>query len=113
MKEIGYKEEHTIRIVVLGIVVFLLYANSFYNQFLLDDRTLILANPYIKSWKYLAKIFSTDLFFWDFISKHNFYRPLQTITYFFDHSIWHLNPFGYHLTNTLLHFANGIFHFCL
>lgn len=32
-----------------------------------------------------------------------FYRPIASLTYAFDHALWGLDPFGYHLTNLLLH----------
>jgi hypothetical protein len=32
-----------------------------------------------------------------------FYRPVANLTYAFDYWLWGLNPFGYHLTNVLLH----------
>ncbi|HMD14889.1 MAG TPA: tetratricopeptide repeat protein, partial [Bacteroidota bacterium] len=32
-----------------------------------------------------------------------YYRPLLTVSYIIDFHIWKLNPFGYHLTNILLH----------
>src|SRR5699024_4398363 len=32
-----------------------------------------------------------------------FYRPVVNFTFAFDYWLWGLNPFGYHLTNTLLH----------
>ncbi|MDQ1274196.1 MAG: hypothetical protein QG591_2826 [Planctomycetota bacterium] len=37
------------------------------------------------------------------------YRPLVTLTYFIDYTLWHLNPLGYHLTNLLLHCLNAVF----
>jgi len=41
----------------------------------------------------------------------HFWRPLQTISYALDYSLWKLNVRGYHLTNTLLHIlvAVGIY----
>lgn len=35
-----------------------------------------------------------------------FYRPLPNLLWQFDYSLWHLQAFGYHLTNLLLHTAN-------
>jgi hypothetical protein len=36
------------------------------------------------------------------------FRPLNTWTLAFDHLIWGTNPFGYHLTNLVLHLACGL-----
>lgn len=35
----------------------------------------------------------------------DYYRPLITLSYALDARIWHGRPFGFHLTNLLLHFA--------
>jgi hypothetical protein len=32
-----------------------------------------------------------------------YFRPLVTLSFLFDHSLWDMRPFGYHLTNLLLH----------
>lgn len=36
-----------------------------------------------------------------------FFRPLVSLTLFFDYQIWGLNPVGYHLTNIFFHGLNG------
>ncbi len=36
------------------------------------------------------------------------YRPISTLSYSLDYSIWKLNPFGYHLTNLILHILVSI-----
>lgn len=38
----------------------------------------------------------------------NEYRPIVMLTYALDHLIWGDRPFGYHLTNVLLHTANSV-----
>ena len=35
------------------------------------------------------------------------YRPLKTLSYALDYKIWGLRPFGYHLTNLLLHILSS------
>ncbi|HNW44632.1 MAG TPA: tetratricopeptide repeat protein [Elusimicrobiales bacterium] len=35
------------------------------------------------------------------------YQPLSWLTYGFDYLLWGMNPFGYHLTNILLHALNA------
>lgn len=40
-------------------------------------------------------------------------RPLRSVTYALDYSLWGLDPFGYHLTNVLLHGAVGLLLFLL
>ncbi|MDP8233467.1 MAG: hypothetical protein P9M06_01500 [Candidatus Saelkia tenebricola] len=43
------------------------------------------------------------------------YRPLKTLTFFFDYKFWGLNPAGFKLTNLLFHILNTflIYRFCL
>ncbi|HOJ32114.1 MAG TPA: hypothetical protein PKY35_14100 [Candidatus Hydrogenedentes bacterium] len=35
-----------------------------------------------------------------------YYRPLFALSFAWDHFVWDYNPFGYHLTNVILHLAN-------
>ncbi|MCF6154704.1 MAG: hypothetical protein E3K36_05520 [Candidatus Brocadia sp.] len=60
-------------------------------------------NPYIKDWKYFPTLFTGNYFK---ISGELSYRPLVTLSYFIDYTLWHHNPFGFHLANLLLHALN-------
>jgi hypothetical protein len=91
-------------IIILGTVV---YANTFKNSFVWDDKFLITNNEYIKDWSHIQEIFKINLFH-SAIREGNFYRPIQSLSLMFDYSLWRLNPFGYHLTNLLLHILNAI-----
>ena len=42
------------------------------------------------------------------ISGEMSYRPIVTITYFIDYAIWHSKPFGFHITNIILHTLNTV-----
>ena len=98
-------------IIVIGVSV---YANSFQNPFIWDDQNLIVTNPYIKDIRLVKNLFTKDLAFGTQFS--NFYRPLQSLSFELDYYIWGLNPFGFHLTNLLLHIACAVaiyFLFCL
>jgi len=89
----------------------LLYLNTTHGKFVYDDFKIIVENCFIKEWKYFPKIFTKDYFT---ISGEMSYRPIVTISYFIDYAIWHLNPFGFHLTNVILHTLNGVlFYFLL
>lgn len=77
---------------VLALVAVLVYANGLRNGFVYDDHNLIERNEAIRGWK------ST-------LSGMTLYRPARWITYAIEYQIWGLNPFGYHLTNVLLHVA--------
>ncbi len=92
-------------IVLLSSFSVLLYLNTIHGKFVYDDFKIIVENSFIKEWKYFPKIFTNDYFF---ISGEMSYRPLVTISYFIDYTIWHLNPFGFHFTNIILHTANVV-----
>ncbi|MBM2833502.1 MAG: hypothetical protein HW406_663 [Candidatus Brocadiaceae bacterium] len=83
----------------------LLYFNTTYGKFVYDDFKIIVENCFIKEWKYFPKIFTKDYFT---ISGELSYRPIVTITYFIDYAIWQLKPFGFHLTNVILHTLNTV-----
>lgn len=95
-------------LLVLSAVTILVYANSLHNEFVYDDENLIVKNNLIHSIDNIPKFFTKPLF-----KTSNFYRPIQSISYTIDYHYWKLNPFGYHLTNTLLHLGNAILIFCV
>ncbi len=88
----------------------LLYVNATHGKFVYDDFKIIVDNSFIRQWSCLPKIFTKDYFA---ISGEMSYRPLVTISYFIDYAIWHLNPFGFHLTNVVLHTINTVLFFLL
>jgi tetratricopeptide (TPR) repeat protein len=88
------------------IVVFLTMA-AFYpllqNQFVnWDDYKNIVENPAYRGlgWKNIHWMFTT------FHMGH--YQPLSWMTLGMDYILWGMNPFGYHLTNLILHGANAL-----
>lgn len=85
---------------------FLVYLNSFQNQFFWDDDDTIVKNVYIKSWKFLPNYFTENLIAGAGLHS-NYWRPLLLFSFSLDYKIWKLFPFGYHLTNTLLHILNA------
>jgi hypothetical protein len=87
----------------LCLLSFSLYANTLLNGFVYDDELQILANPYVKSWHYLSKIFGTTV--WSFIGAAgdtNYYRPMMTFSYLLLWKAFGDLPFGYHLFSILL-----------
>ena len=102
----------TIFLVLLATA--LLYANSLRNCFVWDDNTFIVNNPYLKSYHSVPLFFSEDA--WRLSASpmdSPYYRPLLFLSFFVDHLFWGLNPFGYHLTNLLIHLANVMLVFYL
>ena len=89
---------------VLGLLI---YANSFQNKLFWDDDDNIVKNVYIKSWKFLPNYFKENLIAGAGLHS-NYWRPLLLFSFSLDYKIWKLNPFGYHLTNTILHIFNSL-----
>ena len=96
---------------LLALIGLIVYLNSFSNSFVWDDELLVVGNGYIRSFSNIVKIFTTDIYHW--FSYSNFYRPLFSLSFMFDYRIWQLNPFGYHLTNLILHILNTCLFFYL
>jgi len=66
-----------------------------------DDVVLLVDNPAYRGlgWSNLEWMFTTNLM--------GHYMPLTWMTYGLDYVVWGLNPYGYHLTNIVLHAANA------
>lgn len=96
---------HLLVIVTFGTIF---YINSFGNFFVWNDWTLIIENFLIKDWWNLPEIFTSA--FWKPLlgEPAQVYRPVFFLSFITDFSLWRLNPWGYHLTNTLLHVLNSV-----
>ncbi len=90
---------------ILFILVCICYVNSLGNNFVWDDEAHILRNGYLKDFKFMPQIFSGSMLC-NIGIKSVYYRPLQAVSYMLDYHVWKFNPFGYHLTNLLLHYFN-------
>ncbi|HUF46495.1 MAG TPA: tetratricopeptide repeat protein [Vicinamibacterales bacterium] len=71
------------------------YLNALDNPFVYDDQRLILENPTIETPEQWRELVLRDVT-----------RPLANISFAFDRAVWGPAPFGFHLTNVLLHMAN-------
>ncbi|MBI4707871.1 MAG: hypothetical protein HY761_08110 [Candidatus Omnitrophica bacterium] len=105
-------------IILLALVGFVVYSNSLFNDFVFDDKALIVYNPAIKSAKFLPQILQKDIYinFWQNTPNQpvsNVYRPCQLLSYYLDYKIWGLNPLGFHLMNLILHLLNAVLIFYL
>jgi len=107
--------EHKKAIIILLTCTVVVFFNSLFNDFIGDDEVLITQNEFYTTWLNVPKLFTKDYLTTgsDLLSGGRFnhtgsvaYRPVLCITYFIDYALWKLNPFGYHLTNLLLHTAN-------
>lgn len=86
-------------VVLLSLLVYLrALACDFVNW---DDQIYILNNTAIRS-------LDGKFFTWAFSdSSTGWWMPLTWLSFAVDYHVWGLDPFGYHLTNILLHALNG------
>jgi len=82
-------------------VTYLTFHNSLSNEFVFDDESVIVNNPSIQSLSSIPKYFTNDEGFHKVIGRY--YRPVVSATYAIDYSIWGLDPYGFHLTNVIIH----------
>jgi hypothetical protein len=95
--------------------VALLYRHVIGAGFVYDDVTQIQNNPALASWHSAADYVRSAV---PFNSEFrgfggSFYRPLFWFSLARDRVLWGLNATGFHLTNLLLHWANGLLAFLL
>lgn len=113
MRELGRKGlswvlDH-LPLFLLPTLCLLLYLPALRHDFVVDDRYLVTENPYIKSWRYLPQMLSQDAGnIWAVTNYWSYWRPVFSISLALDYSLWGLNPFGFHLTNILLHVINTV-----
>lgn len=87
--------------VISGFISLLVYLRALSCGFVtLDDPLYVLENPVIRSldWNFFSSVFNHTYVNW--------WMPLTWISLAIDYHFWELNPFGYHLTNIVLHALN-------
>jgi tetratricopeptide (TPR) repeat protein len=97
------------RVTVLALalilaVVFVTYIDTLWFQFVHDDRYQILGNSWLRSWKYLPRYFTADV--WAFehpVFRGTFYRPIFLLWFRLQYVVFGLHPWGWHLCTVLCH----------
>lgn len=90
-------------VVLLGVLA---YWPVLRVPFMWDDPQMILSNPHIMAWTWdnLKHNFTHDVF----NQGIPYYRPLQTLLNMVDFTLYGVRPWGYHLTNLLIHLLNAM-----
>ena len=86
-------------VVLLG---FLTFQNTLGNFFSASDSLTLIQSSRLQSVSDLAPIFSEKMMNGTTF-EGIFYRPISILSYQLDYLVWRLNPFGYHLTDLVLH----------
>ncbi|MSS71616.1 MAG: tetratricopeptide repeat protein [Candidatus Latescibacteria bacterium] len=94
-------------ILILVAVTFAVYANSLPNRLVYDDHFLIEGNWQVRDGD-LRGIFTTHYWGGYEGNETGQYRPLVILSFAVNHALHGLRPFGYHLTNVLLHVLNSV-----
>jgi tetratricopeptide (TPR) repeat protein len=80
------------------------YLNILVNGFVYDDDNQLLKNPYVRSFRYLKEIFTTNVWsFWGARALTNYYRPMMTLGYLVCYKLFGMQAYGFHLVSLLLH----------
>lgn len=94
----------TLALALILAVVFLAYLDTLWFQFVHDDRFQILGNTWLRSWKYLPRYFTADV--WSFehpVFRGTFYRPIFLLWFRLQYLVFGRNPWGWHLCTVLCH----------
>jgi len=91
---------------IVAIVAFGVFANSLKGDFVYDDNRQILMNPLIQNPQLYTKALFSDV--WAFkgdgnIAVSNYWRPTFVAWMIINFQLFGTEPFGWHLTNVLLH----------
>ena len=97
----GLRFPSWLKLVFLVVGTILAYQPVWHAGFIWDDDAYVTQNPMLTAPDGLRQI-------WFSAHRQSQYFPLVFTTLRFEHSIWGLNPLGYHLVNVLLHATNAL-----
>ena len=98
----GFWRSDPLTLLGLGLLATIPYLPALWSGFVWDDITFT-EDPWIHSWSGLWSIWLSPA---DLTEPH--YWPVVYTTFWLEHKLWGLAPFGYHLVNILLHAANVV-----
>lgn len=101
----------SVRWFVLIIIVFgfLIWANSLFNGFVWDDEEQIVNNPLVQKLTNIPEVFTSSTFNGGgALPTGWFYRPMMTLFYLLNYSVWGANAFGFHLFQIFIHLLNAV-----
>jgi len=93
--------------IVIAAVAFLLYSNTIFHEYVLDDSGAITGNRFVQEgFAGITKLLKVD--FWHFSNVHlGYYRPLALITFAIEHQFFHGDPHVSHFINCLIFAISG------
>jgi hypothetical protein len=97
-------------IIILAGASFLLYFPALDADLVYDSRAQILIDDFIHDPQNLWQVVSLHVLGQDVL---DFNRPVMLLSLMIDAIVWGTNPFGYHLSNVLIHTINVLLLFLL
>lgn len=86
------------------LLAFFVQSDALQHWFVASDTLPLIETSRVSNLNEFIGIFTQPLMSGsDFVNTALFYRPVATLSYAVDYALWGLNPFGYHLTNVVLH----------
>jgi tetratricopeptide (TPR) repeat protein len=79
------------------------YLNILLNGFVYDDDAQVMQNPYVRSFRYLKEIFTTNVSSFTGVVVSNYYRPMMTFGYLVCYQLFGMQAYGFHLVSLVLH----------
>ena len=89
-------------VLLIAVAAILSYLGTLQADFVWDDDLLVVDNPYYRDASLFWQVFTRNLIF-----SSNYYRPVGLLTLFADFQLHGFRPWGYHLTNVLIHAATS------
>jgi hypothetical protein len=101
------KRWRVLPLLALAVLVGLVYSRVFGYELFYDDYHVV------RPWE-LGEVLGTFAGTWDPLRLEPVYfRPITVVSFYLDWLIWQFNPFGYHLTNWVLHLVATILVYAL
>lgn len=88
---------HSYKVLAIVAALLLAYAFSLGNDFVYDDRYVIVENEVVTDPGKLTNAFSVQ-----FYTGLDYYRPITLLSFAMEYRLWGADPLGYHVTNLLL-----------
>jgi tetratricopeptide (TPR) repeat protein len=89
-------------VLLIAVAAALPYLGTLRADFVWDDDLLVLDHAYYRDPALFWSTFTRNLIF-----SPNYFRPLGLLTFFADFQLYGFRPWGYHLTNVLIHAATS------
>ncbi|HMD31678.1 MAG TPA: hypothetical protein VKG84_07195, partial [Candidatus Acidoferrales bacterium] len=81
--------------------------------FVFDDDTIVKANPYITSFRYIPTYFTEHVWTKLMFARNNYYRPVFLLWLLGNYKEFGTDPLGWHFTSLMLHLGSSVFLYLL